>query len=79
MDSCTIRRVPWTSLWGRFGVTIEEIGSAGPRVDDVFWACHHPTRAPHLRLTKRLECEECPFWQPTPALATTEVATEQRN
>jgi hypothetical protein len=32
-------------------------------VDDTFWACHHPTRAPELRLTKRDECEYCPFWE----------------
>jgi hypothetical protein len=32
-------------------------------VDDVFWACHHPTHAPNLRLTLRHECERCPLWE----------------
>jgi hypothetical protein len=62
MDTYTIRRVPWTCRWGRFGVAVEATG-LGSRVDDVFWACHQPTRAPNLRLTKRYECEECPFWE----------------
>ena len=59
----TIKRVPWTCQWGRFGIAVEELGQNQARVDDVFWACHHATRSPNLRLTKRLECEQCPFWQ----------------
>ena len=70
MSTSSIRRVPWTCEWGRFGVAIEELGS-GPRVDDVFWACHHPGRAPDIRLTKRGECERCPYWQETPRLRAT--------
>ena len=62
MNSNNIRHVPWTCEWGRFGVAVEELGDARSRVDDVFWACHHPERAPDLRLTKRGECERCPFW-----------------
>ncbi len=62
MKSYTIRRVPWTCEWGRFGVAIEDLGAQRSRVDDVFWACHHPTRAPDLRLTRRGECELCPYW-----------------
>lgn len=62
MKSYSIRRVPWTCEWGRFGVAIEDLGAGRSRVDDVFWACHHPGRAPDLRLTKRGECEHCPFW-----------------
>lgn len=61
MGANRIRRVPWTCEWGRFGVAIQELG-AGPRVDDVFWACHHPDRSPELRLTKRGECASCPYW-----------------
>ena len=61
MKPYTIRRVPWTCEWGRFGVAIEDLGSRS-RVDDVFWACHHPGRSPELRLMKRGECEQCPFW-----------------
>jgi hypothetical protein len=48
---------------GRFGVAVEDLGLAGPKVDDVFWACHHPAREPELRLTKCGECEQCPFWE----------------
>ena len=64
MTTHTIRRVPWTCRWGRFGVAVEDTGLA-PRVDDVFWACHLP--ALDLRLTKRGECERCPFWEEAPA------------
>jgi hypothetical protein len=63
MKPFTIRRVPWTCEWGWFGVATEDLGAAGTKVDDVFWACHHPTRAPHLRLTARDECQDCPFWE----------------
>ena len=62
MKSYTIRRVPWTCEWGRFGVAIEELGAGQSRVDDVFWACHHPSRELGLCLMKRGECERCPFW-----------------
>jgi hypothetical protein len=63
MNAYSIRRVPWTCHWGRFGVAVEDLGLAGPKVDDVFWACHHPAREPELRLTKCGECEQCPFWE----------------
>jgi hypothetical protein len=63
MTSTAIRRVPWTCRWGRFGVAVENTGSA-PRVDDVFWACHQT----ELRLTKRGECEACPHWEPAPVI-----------
>ena len=58
----TIGRVPWTCEWGRFGVAVESLGTGDARVHDVFWACHHPSRAPDLRLMKRGECERCPHW-----------------
>ena len=70
MKPYAIRRVPWTCQWGRFGVATEDLGPAGTRVDDVFWACHHPTRAPRLRLTGRDECEYCPFWEEADRLHT---------
>lgn len=62
MKAYSIRRVPWTCDWGRFGVVTEDLGAGRSRVDDVFWACHHPHRAPDLQLMKRGECERCPFW-----------------
>jgi hypothetical protein len=63
MTPYAIRRVPWTCQWSRFGVRTEDLGLAGTNVDDVFWACHHPTWAPHLRITTRDECVDCPFWE----------------
>lgn len=62
INTYTVRRVPWTCEWGRFGVVIEDLGAGRSRVDDVFWACHYPKDAPGIRLTKRGECEQCPFW-----------------
>jgi hypothetical protein len=62
MYASTLKRVPWTCEWGRFGVAVQDLGGGDSRVDDVFWACHHPGRAPELRLTKRGECERCPHW-----------------
>jgi len=63
MKPYALRRVPWTCEWGRFGVATQDLGAAGTRVDDVFWVCHHPTRAPQLELTARGACEDCPFWE----------------
>jgi hypothetical protein len=63
MNAHTVRRVPWTCRWGRFGVAVEQIAPDTSRVDDVFWACHQPIRAPALRLMKLGECETCPFWE----------------
>jgi hypothetical protein len=65
MDTGLIRRVPWTCQWGRFGVAVKA-DSTRSRVDDVFWGCHHPIRAPTLQLTRRGECETCPYWEPSP-------------
>lgn len=69
MNAHTIRRTPWTCRFGRFGVTVEEVGPETSGVDDVFWACHHPTRTPALRLTTRGECEDCLFWEASPRYA----------
>ena len=78
MKPYTIRRVPWTCEWGRFGVVTEDRGVAGTRVDDVFWACHHPALAPQLRLTARYECERCPFWVEAVRLRESESAGSSR-
>jgi len=61
MTAYTIRQVPWTCEWGRFGVATRDLERAGVQVDDVFWACHRPAR--ELRVTRRGECERCPFWK----------------
>ena len=70
INTYTVRRVPWTCEWGRFGVAIEDLGAERSRVDDVFWACHYPKDAPAIRLTKRGECEQCPFWREAARLRT---------
>lgn len=62
MNSYRIRRTLWTCEWGRFGVAVEDLGAGRSRVDDVFWACHHPSGAAGIWVTKRDECERCPFW-----------------
>lgn len=62
MNAHTIRRVPWTCEWGRFGVAVEELAGRRARVDDVFWSCRCPAYGGATRLTKRGECETCPFW-----------------
>jgi hypothetical protein len=42
MNAYSIRRVPWTCHWGRFGVAVEDLGLAGPKVDDVFLGLSSP-------------------------------------
>jgi hypothetical protein len=71
MEAYRIRRVPWTCEWGRFGVVIQDLGAGQSRVDDVFWACHHPDRAPDVRVTRRDECQQCAFWVRAARLRTT--------
>ena len=66
MNAQVFKRVPWTCRWGRFGVVVDDVAAAGPRVDDVFWGCHHPVRAPDVRLMHRDECEDCPMWELAP-------------
>ena len=68
MNPDTLRRVPWTCEWGRFGLTAEQITAENSRVDGVFWACHHPGLAPEIKLVGRRECETCPVWTPAARL-----------
>ena len=56
----TLRRVPWTCKWGRFGVAVEQVTPTESHVDDVFWACHHPST--EIRSVSKRECETCPEW-----------------
>ena len=63
MNTYSIRRVPWTCEWGRFGVAVEDLGAGRSRVDDVFWACHNPSGAADIKVTERDECERCPHWR----------------
>jgi hypothetical protein len=45
-------------------VAIEPLTTTDSRIDDVFWACHHPVLAPHLKSLACRECSTCPMWQP---------------
>jgi hypothetical protein len=69
MQPGTLRRVPWTCEWGRFGVAIEVLTPADSPVDDVFWACHHPVIAPHFKALTCGECSTCPLWHAASRLA----------
>ena len=68
MNPRSLRRVPWTCEWGRFGVAVEQLGKGDSRVDDVFWACHHPVRASEIQSIKRGACETCSHWKPASRL-----------
>ncbi len=59
-----LRHVPWTCEWGRFGAAVEQLTSSESRVDDVFWVCHHPVIAPHVKVLTSRECRTCPLWNP---------------
>ena len=63
MNLRSLRRVPWTCEWGRFGVAVEQLGRGDSKVDDVFWACHAPVRGSGVRSVTRGECENCPLWK----------------
>ena len=68
MNPRTLRRVPWTCEWGRFGVAVEQLTPTDSRVDEVFWACHNRARSPEIRSVTRRECETCPEWIPAARL-----------
>jgi hypothetical protein len=56
----TIRKVPWTCRWGRFGGPVADTGEVGPGFR--FWVCGHPEiGAP--RLLGRDACAECRYWE----------------
>jgi hypothetical protein len=58
----TIRRVPWTCSWGRFGEPAPFPWPAHvPRL--VFWTCAHPADAA-CPMTRH-SCEECVHWEKT--------------
>jgi hypothetical protein len=56
----TLRHVPWTCRWGRFGGPIDSAGT--PVRGFVFWLCGHPD-APAGRLLDRGSCEACTNWE----------------
>ena len=49
---------------GTFGAAVEQLTSSESRVDDVFWVCHHPVLAPHVKVLACAECRTCPLWNP---------------
>lgn len=57
----TIRKVPWTCRWGRFGGPVTEAGTVAPGF--LFWVCGHPT-AGAPKLLGRDTCEACAWWAP---------------
>jgi len=57
----TLRHVPWTCIWGRFG---ESAPSTWPTFSPhfVFWTCARPgARA----CVTRERCNSCPHWRAT--------------
>jgi hypothetical protein len=68
MNVATLRHVPWTCEWGRYGVAVQQVTSHESQVDDVFWVCHHPVIAPHLKALDCAECRTCPGWKPAARL-----------
>lgn len=55
----TLRRVPWTCRWGRFGGPVPPLETGTPGF--VFWMCGHPDE-PTPRPLTRGSCEACPNW-----------------
>jgi hypothetical protein len=68
MNVATLRHVPWTCEWGRYGVAVQQVTPHESQVDDVFWVCHHPVIAPHLKALDCGECRTCPGWKPAARL-----------
>ena len=60
----SLRHVPWTCRWGRFGGPVDAPAGMGPGF--VFWVCAHPGEG-GLRPLDRDSCERCPDWEPSEA------------
>ncbi len=56
----TVKRVPWTCKWGRFGGPVESRDAEMPGF--VFWMCGYPAERGPQPLA-RGSCESCPNWQ----------------
>jgi len=58
----SIRHVPWTCRWGRFGGPVTP--SSETRPGFLFWVCDHPVKAErHPRILDRDGCAVCPNWE----------------
>jgi hypothetical protein len=58
----SIRHVPWTCKWGRFGGPVDN--PAVPAQGFVFWTCGHPEIGDVQAALARGSCENCPKWEP---------------
>lgn len=58
----SLRRVPWTCKWGRFGGPVPSAEPLPPGF--VFWVCARPQEHQGVvRLLTRGTCERCPEWE----------------
>jgi hypothetical protein len=58
----SIRHVPWTCRWGRFGGPVLRADEDAPGF--LFWVCDHPALArPLPRVLNRQQCAQCPLWE----------------
>jgi hypothetical protein len=62
MQAITVRRVPWTCRWGRFGgpVPVQTVYRA------TFWSCLHPSRPTESPWVDEPICEACACWAQRP-------------
>jgi hypothetical protein len=58
-DTQTVKRVPWTCKWGRFGGPVRPLET--DKHGFVFWMCGHPDE-PEPRPLTRGSCESCRLW-----------------
>ena len=60
LTRATLRRVPWTCKWGRFGGPMRSKDASG----FVFWTCGLLQERSEPRPLGRDTCERCPDWEP---------------
>ena len=72
MPQQSLRHVPWTCRWGRFGGPVEPPGQATHGF--VFWVCTHPMQD-HPSVPARGACEACEWWEPGEQYQETDRAT----
>lgn len=56
----TVRHVPWTCKWGRFGGPVSHAETSVRGF--VFWTCGHPEE-PEPRPLTRGSCDTCTKWE----------------
>ncbi|HXW08267.1 MAG TPA: hypothetical protein VD833_23755 [Vicinamibacterales bacterium] len=70
-SSQSLRHVPWTCKWGRFGGPIETAIESAHGF--VFWRCANPMLS-HPNVLQRGMCEACRLWEAAPEFAETLAA-----